>query len=66
MVAVGTVIENVFFIVTAGSAASLFSMHALQSFISQSIWAMITGAFMLIALESIQSIWDRWSAEKRS
>jgi cell shape-determining protein MreD len=66
MVAVGTVIENTFFIVTSGSAASLFTLTAVQSFISQAIWAMITGAFMLIALESIQSMWDRWEEEKRS
>lgn len=65
MVAVGTIIENVFFIVTSGSTAALFSIQALQSFVSQSIWAMITGAFMLIALESVQNMWDRWHAEKR-
>jgi len=64
-VAVGTLIENTFFIVTSGSAASLFTMTALQSFISQAIWAMITGAFMLIALENIQIVWDRWDSEKR-
>jgi len=66
MVAIGTVIENTFFIVTSQNAAALFSFNALQSFITQSLWAMITGAFMLIALESIQNMWERWSIEKRN
>ncbi|ETR69025.1 MAG: rod shape-determining protein MreD [Candidatus Magnetoglobus multicellularis str. Araruama] len=65
MVAVGTLIENTFFIVTAGTAKSLFTVNALQSFVSQAVWAMITGAFMLIALENIQNMWNRWEAENR-
>jgi len=66
MVAVGTVIENAFFIVTSGSTSALFSMQALQSFVSQSVWAMVTGAFMLIALEVVQDMWDKWYAEKKN
>jgi cell shape-determining protein MreD len=63
MVAVGTVIENIFFIVTSKSATALFSLESLQSFVTQSLWAIVTGAFMLIALESIQNMWYRWSVE---
>jgi len=65
LVAVGTLIENTFFIITSGSTSSLLTLNALQSFVSQAIWAMITGAFMLIALEGMQNMWDRWDAEKR-
>jgi len=66
MVAVGTLIENSFFIITSGSASLLFTRNVLQAFISQAIWAMFTGAFMLIALENIQKMWTRWDSEKRN
>ena len=64
MVVCGTVIENLFFIITVSGFKSLFLSDLLHSFITQALWGVFTSPFLIMALFRIHKMLDALDAER--